>query len=137
MKGLKAGSAYVYATYKGALYKEVFIVKNTVKTLGEFKITYYDACDKPECSGIGNKDAQGRPIGSLGRPLQANHSIAVDPKVIPYGSEVLINGVTYTTEDSESAVKGNRIEIYMGSTSNAHKLAERMGTCRYKVVILD
>lgn len=40
-------------------------------------------------------------------------------------------------EDSGSAVKGKRIEIYMGNTSNAHKLAERIGTRRYKVVILN
>ena len=38
-------------------------------------------------------------------------TIAVDPRVIPYGSEVMINGHTYIAEDCGSAIKGKRIDI--------------------------
>lgn len=40
------------------------------------------------------------------------HTIAVDPNVIPLGSEVLINGHEYVAEDIGGAVKGNVIDIY-------------------------
>lgn len=40
------------------------------------------------------------------------HTIAVDPSVIPLGSEVLINGHEYVAEDIGGAVKGNVIDIY-------------------------
>lgn len=38
-------------------------------------------------------------------------TIAVDPTVIPYGSEVVIYGHTYIAEDTGGAIKGNRIDI--------------------------
>ena len=41
----------------------------------------------------------------------AGRTIAVDPRVIPYGSEVMINGHTYIAEDCGSAIKGKRIDI--------------------------
>lgn len=40
------------------------------------------------------------------------HTIAVDPSVIPPGSEVLINDHEYVAEDIGRAVKGNVIDIY-------------------------
>lgn len=39
--------------------------------------------------------------------------MAVDPSVIPYGSEVLINGHVYIAEDCGGAVKGNVIDIFV------------------------
>ena len=41
----------------------------------------------------------------------AGRTIAVDPSVIPYGSEVQINGHVYIAEDCGSAIKGKRIDI--------------------------
>jgi len=42
-------------------------------------------------------------------------TIAVDPTVIPYGSKVYIPKLnrTFIAEDCGSAIKGNRIDIYM------------------------
>lgn len=45
-------------------------------------------------------------------------TIAVDPKVIPLGSEVRIPALspyTYIAEDTGRLIKGNRIDIYMDS----------------------
>lgn len=55
------------------------------------------------------------PITSTGtKPIEGT-TIAVDPTIIPYGSKVYIpqfNRV-FIAEDCGSAIKGNRIDIYM------------------------
>ena len=44
-------------------------------------------------------------------------TIAVDPKVIPYGTKVYIPqfNKTFIAEDCGGAIKGNKIDIYMNS----------------------
>lgn len=80
--------------------------------LGEFKITAYCPCTK--CCG---KWANG--ITSTGVIAQANRTIAVDPKVIPYGTTVMIDGKEYIAEDCGGAIKGNRIDIYFDTHQEA------------------
>lgn len=50
---------------------------------------------------------------ATGIKARLNHTIAVDPKVIPYGSVVRINGVEYVAEDCGGLVKGNIIDIFI------------------------
>ena len=54
-------------------------------------------------------------------------TIAVDPRVIPYGSKVYIPqfGMTFTAEDCGGAIKGNKIDIFMGSKSQAYSWGRR------------
>lgn len=80
--------------------------------LGQFKLTAYCPCSK--CNG---KWAGG--ITSTGAKAKANHTIAVDPKVIPYGTVVLINGQSYTAEDCGGAIKGNKIDIFFDTHTEA------------------
>lgn len=93
------------------------------KSLGEFKLTAYCSCEK--CCGKWAlnrpKDENGKDIvyGSTGEVLIAGRSIAVDPKVIPYGSQVEIGGRTYTAQDCGGAIKGNRIDVYFDSHQDA------------------
>ena len=54
---------------------------------------------------------------------KANHTIAVDTSVIPFGTEVVINGKTYVAEDTGSAIKGKRIDIFF----NGHQTALNFG----------
>ena len=81
-------------------------------SLGQFKLTAYCPCSK--CCG---KWAGG--ITSTGAMAKANHTIAVDPSVIPYGTKVIINGQTYVAEDCGGAIKGHRIDIYFDTHSEA------------------
>ena len=55
------------------------------------------------------------PITSTGTKPTEGRTIAVDPTVIPYGSKVYIPQFdrVFIAEDCGSAIKGNRIDIYM------------------------
>jgi 3D (Asp-Asp-Asp) domain-containing protein len=92
-------------------------------SLGTFKLTAYCSCSK--CCGKyaynRPKDEYGNEIvyGSIGVRLIAGISIAVDPSVIPYGSNVAINGHTYTAHDTGGAIKGNRIDVYFDDHQEA------------------
>ena len=50
-------------------------------------------------------------------------TIAVDPKIIPYGSKVYIPkfNKTFIAEDCGGAIKGNMIDIFMNSNQEAYK----------------
>ncbi|MFQ6337343.1 cell wall-binding protein EntB [Bacillus sp. AF62] len=65
----------------------------------------------------------GRVLTAMGHNLTANPNIriiAVDPKVIPLGSKVWVEGYGEAIAgDTGSAIKGNRIDVLMGSKSKA------------------
>lgn len=77
-------------------------------SLGEFTLTAYCSCS--ECCGQWAGGAT-----ASGVMPTANHTIAVDTNVIPFGTKVVINGTTYVAEDTGGAIKGNRIDIYFDS----------------------
>ena len=93
--------------------EEVTEATESIKTqyLGEFKLTAYCACSK--CCGKSDG------ITATGTKVTQGRTIAVDPSKIPYGTEVIINGHTYIAEDCGGAIKGNRIDIYFDSHSEA------------------
>lgn len=116
--------------YKQRIHKEKTIEAETDKevdalvaklvSLGEFKLTAYCSC--PICCG---EWAYNRPngivYGSTGERLREGYSIAVDPNVIPYGTEVIINGHTYKAQDCGGAIKRNRIDVYFEDHNEALK----------------
>lgn len=97
-----------------------------MKYLGKFKLTAYCNCKK--CCGKWS----GGPTAS-GKMPKAGHTIAVDPKVIPLGSKVVINGKTYTAEDTGSAIKNKRIDVYFDS----HQAALNFGVQYAEVYICN
>ena len=49
-------------------------------------------------------------------------TIAVDPRVIPYGTKVIIGGHIFTAEDCGGAIQGNHIDIYVNNHAEATAL---------------
>ncbi|MCI9569095.1 MAG: phosphatase [Lachnospiraceae bacterium] len=94
-------------------------------SLGSFKTTAYCPCYR--CS-----EGWGRNTSS-GALAAAGHTVAVDPRVIPIGSHLLINGVEYIAEDTGGAVKGNHIDIYF----NSHTETLQHGTRRAEVFLIQ
>ena len=86
-------------------------------------VTAYCGCY--ECSeGYGNMTA-------TGAVARSNHTIAVDPSVIPYGTQVEINGTVYTAEDCGGGVNGWEIDVYCAE----HWQCEAWATGWYDVTI--
>jgi len=60
------------------------------------------------------EDGNGDGVTATGTVPQEGRTIAVDPKVIKYGSELIINGrAGYVAEDCGGDIKGNGIDIFM------------------------
>ncbi len=60
--------------------------------------------------------------------------IAVDPRIIPLGSKVYVDGYGYAVAaDKGGAIKGHKIDVFFPSTSDAY----RWGVKKVKVRILD
>ena len=95
--------------------KEIAVTENTegLRSLGTFRLSAYCACYK--CCG---KYANG--ITASGKTARANHTIAADTSVLPFGTEVYIEGQKYVVEDRGGAIKGNRIDIYFDSHTEAN-----------------
>lgn len=59
-------------------------------------------------------------ITRSGSKAEEGRTIAVDPAVIPLGSTVLIEGIGIrTAEDTGSAIKGTRIDVFMNNLQEA------------------
>ena len=93
-----------------------------LKLIGVFRATGYCSCSR--CCGRSG----GKRTASGTKPT-VNRTISTDPRVIKTGSHVIINGKEYIAEDTGSAIKGNRIDIYFGS----HKEALKFGVKKIKV----
>lgn len=82
-----------------------------LRSLGVFKTTGYCPCRS--CSKNWGWNT------STGAIARSKHTIAVDPRVIPYGSKVMINGILYTAEDCGGSVRGNHIDIFFDTHGEA------------------
>jgi 3D (Asp-Asp-Asp) domain-containing protein len=87
--------------------------------LGTFKLTAYCACSR--CCGKSDG------ITASGKKATANHTVAADTSLIPFGTELMINGETYVVEDT--GVRGMVIDIYFDS----HEEAQGFGVKYAKV----
>lgn len=79
----------------------------------ELRVTATAYCACENCCG--KTDG----ITATGTKATAGRTIAVDPSVIQYGTEVIVNGNTYVAEDTGGLIKGNRIDIYFDSHNEA------------------
>lgn len=103
--------------------------KEVWTSLGTFKLTAYCSCSK--CCGQyalnRPKDENGNQIvyTASGAIAEAGVTIAVDPRVIPYGTKVKINGHTYIAQDTGGAIKGSRIDVYFDNHQEAWNFGSR------------
>lgn len=100
-------------------------------SLGEFLITHYCPCSTC-CGSWANNRPNGIVYTASGAVAEAGKTIAVDPDVIPYGTEVIIDGHTYTAQDCGGAIQGNRIDVYC----NSHQEALQLGV-KYAEVFVE
>lgn len=125
-------------TYSAAVYKDgqkissdVYYTKWTsadglsARPLGSYRLTAYCPCRS--CS-----EGWGRRTSS-GALASAGHTVAVDPKVIPIGSRLLINGTVYTAEDVGGGVKGKHIDVFF----DTHAQARQFGSQAAEIYLLN
>ena len=80
--------------------------------LGEFQVTGYCSCSL--CCG----EKEEKLTKSETVP-KAAHTIAADPSVIPLGTRIVIDGVSYVVEDTGKAIKGKQLDIYFDTHEEA------------------
>ena len=75
------------------------------------------------------------PTTSTGKKPRPYHTLAVDPKVIPYGTRVYIPefNKVFIAEDCGGAIKGNRIDIY----KNNEYECRQWGVRNITIIILN
>lgn len=79
--------------------------------------------------------AEGGDMTYIGTKCREGYTIAVDPKVIPLGTRVYIPqfGKVFVAEDTGSAIKGKKIDIFM----NSYAKAMEWGIRYIDIIILD
>lgn len=87
-----------------------------------FTVTAYCPCEK--CCG---EYANG--YTATGEKATQGVTVAADPDVLPMGTEIELDGHTYTVQDTGGAIAGNRLDLYFDS----HEDALRWGV-REKIV---
>ena len=86
--------------------------------MGDFKITHY--CNEKFSHVCGYGDG----LTAIGTKVKPGYTIAVDPKVIPYGTKVYIEGYGWrVAEDCGGGVDDNHIDVAV----NVHSEAMSMG----------
>lgn len=77
-----------------------------------FTVTAYCPCEK--CCGV---FANG--YTATGAKATQGVTIAADPDVLPMGTEIELDGHTYTVQDTGGAIAGNRLDLYFDSHEDA------------------
>lgn len=90
---------------------------STLRPLGTYRLTAYCPC-RSCSSGWGRRT-------SSGTTATAGRTVAVDTRIIPMGSKLVINGAVYIAEDIGSAVKGNHIDIFFETHAQAKQFGVR------------
>ena len=74
-------------------------------------------------------------ITASGTQATAGRTVAVDTRLIPYGTEISIDGKTYVAEDCGGKVKGYTIDVFFNSHEEALNFGRQTKTVKiYKTV---
>lgn len=99
------GFAYIKSEY-------LSYEKTELIPLGKFKISHY--CIEPHKHICGD----GTGLTKSGNRVHVG-SLSVDPRIIPLGSTVVINGQEYIADDTGGAIKGHRLDLAVASHREA------------------
>lgn len=77
-----------------------------------FTVTAYCPCEK--CCG-----AYSNGYTATGEKAIQGVTIAADPDVLPMGTEIELDGHTYTVQDTGGAIAGNRLDLYFDRHEDA------------------
>lgn len=98
-------------------------------SIGLFSLTAYCLC--VQCCGVWSMEHTSR-IGTdyiqktaSNTIPTAGRTISVDTMIIPFGTAVIIDGHEYIAEDSGGNIKGNRIDIFFDSHTEALKFGKQ------------
>ena len=119
----KVGRAKITATLKGTSLSRTCTVDVVHTKTFQVRATGY--CNCARCSGPGH------PRTASGRYPKQGRTLAVDRRKIPLGSKIIMKGKTYYAEDVGGAIKGNRIDVYFRS----HSQAQSFGVKRVKIKV--
>lgn len=79
------------------------------------------------------RELDSAPLGSLGIPVTARNSVAVDPRFVPYGAPVFLDldraeaDGLWVAQDTGGAIKGaNRFDTFWGAGEEARRIAGGM-----------
>jgi len=100
---------------------------NEYQYIGECTITAY--C----CERYSHICGTGDGITATGIPV-APGIVAVDPEVIPIGSTVIIDGLSYLAADTGELIQGNRIDIAVSTHAEAEAFGTRTAVVWLKAV---
>jgi 3D (Asp-Asp-Asp) domain-containing protein len=87
--------------------------------------TAYCPCEK--CCGKSDG------ITATGVKAKANHTIAADPNVLPYGTEILCGMGEFVVEDCGGAIKGNRVDFFF----DTHEEAVQFGRQEFTIWVKE
>lgn len=77
-----------------------------------FTVTAYCPCEK--CCG-----AYANGYTATGVKATQGVTVAADPAVLPMGTEIELDGHTYTVQDTGGAIAGNRLDLYFDNHEDA------------------
>ena len=86
-------------------------------TAMEIVATAYCPCKK--CCGKSDG------ITATGVKAKENRTVAADPNILPYGTEILCGMGEFVVEDCGGAIKGNRVDFFFDSHEEALKFGRQ------------
>lgn len=88
-------------------------------TYTEMQIVATAYCPCVKCCGKNDG------ITATGVKAKANRTVAADPNILPYGTEILCGMGEFVVEDCGGAIKGNRVDFFFDTHEEALKFGRK------------